>query len=194
MHNNRVTGIYGLNSIGIFPPHSAASDILTLHQSRDRKLLATGDVFGAIKLFRNPACDYFAPFKQYSSHGAGGVSKVAFTGKDMYLLSIGQCDRTMVQWRVNKSADLPDSKPPASTEALKTPAEADADADAEAAGTEDFMGDFASTFVIKGVDFLADEGGAERGEDDSSSLVCSLRAVAGVGCDFANSGSGSRLG
>lgn len=45
----------GLHTLGIFPPRSQITDVLSVSQSNSRRLLASADVFGRIKLFNNPA-------------------------------------------------------------------------------------------------------------------------------------------
>lgn len=156
-------GPFGLNSVGVFPPYSDPADTLTLNQSKDHKLLVVGDSFGALKLFRNPATEYFAPYKKYTCHSPGGISKLAFTVKDQYLLSAGRFDRTLAQWRVIKSSDLPDNKCAALAPAVAVVPEEDYDA----------------TFVIKGVSFV-DEARAQD-FSESAEVKVQLSAIVGTG-------------
>lgn len=156
-------GPFGLNSVGVFPAFSDPADTLTLNQSKDHKLLVVGDSFGALKLFRNPATEYFAPYKKYTCHSPGGISKLAFTVKDQFLLSTGRFDRVLAQWKVLKSSDLPDNK--ISAEEAPEPVAPEEDYDA--------------TYVIKGVNFV-DEG-LVRDYSESAEVKVQLSAIVGTG-------------
>ena len=171
-------GQFGLNSVGIFEPNSSVNDVTTLHQSYDKKLLVTGDTYGSLKLFRNPACDAYAPHKIYYSHSSGGISKVCFTAGDELLLSVGKYDRTMIQWKVLKTTEVPDAKPMA-----------DGIVDiVEVVKESTVEGDFASSFTVRGVDFLA----TPLPPAPSTPITAALKAIVGVGCRF-NSPSSTSL-
>lgn len=94
----------GKNSTGVFAPYTSASVVSSLAESSDNKLLATGDAFGHVNLYSNPAMHLSAPCKKFFGHSAGGVSAVSFSVEDKYVLSCGTDDRTLIQWTLNKSS------------------------------------------------------------------------------------------
>lgn len=133
-------GVCGFTSVGVVPPNGDPSDVFCLTQSHDKLLLATGDCRGYIKLFQNPSTEYSAPYKHFTGHSPGGVSKVGFTAEDIFLVSTGRHDKTMLQWKFVKATNPPDS-----------PALTSLAGDAGEAGQTE--GNFASSFESKGVDF-----------------------------------------
>jgi WD40 repeat protein len=87
---------------GIFPAGCDGSHVNTVCQSSDRKLLATGDDWGLVNIFRNPALDKHAcqSYRGHSEH----VTQVEFSDDDKYILSTGGQDQTTIQWiRLDKS-------------------------------------------------------------------------------------------
>lgn len=102
---------FGLNSFGVFPKRSQKQHVTTLNQSKDAKLLATGDYQGTVHLFQNPALTTDSPAKHYRVHSAAGVQKVAFSIEDHYLLTAGRSDKMLIQWKVVRSSHKPDRNP-----------------------------------------------------------------------------------
>jgi len=99
----------GKDTIGIFPPNSKFRDVSTFCKAKDKSICATGDVYGAIKLFKNPVVGAVdAPYKFYSGHSSGGVAKIIFSKQDKFLLSIGRDDKVLLQWAVKKSTVVAD--------------------------------------------------------------------------------------
>ena len=139
-------GTRGYNSTGIFGKYSSHSDVLALSSSKDEKLLATGDVYGALRLFANPCFKLGAPNKRYAAHSPGGVSRVSFSIGDQYLVSIGKTDRLVVQWRVGKSAAAP--------EVVKFAYEAKAGVTGGPRGN-DTIGVFSESFVVGEANLVA---------------------------------------
>ena len=141
--------LFGLNSLGIFsgslPASSSsgavAADILTLAQSHDGKLLATGDQNGHLKVFSNPSVHIQSPYRNYNLHTPGGLSKVSFSVDDRFLMSIGKFDKTLVQWKIVKSSTVPDV--PVSGPVARRGKDSPDDI-------------FDQSFVVKGVDFRND--------------------------------------
>lgn len=48
------TGVLGLACEGIWPPTSDVTDVNSTHLTKDKKILATADDFGLVKLFEFP--------------------------------------------------------------------------------------------------------------------------------------------
>merc|ERR1712156_810122 len=73
------------------PPRPASSG------SGDRQLLATGDDFGLVNLFRDPCRNGGLPrsLRGHSEH----VVRVKFGAGDSKLFSIGGYDQTLMQWQ-----------------------------------------------------------------------------------------------
>lgn len=133
--------IFGLNSIGVISTDKQACDVLSLAQSRDKRLLVVGDQNGQLKLFSNPATSLNAPFRNYNIHTPGGLSKIAFTVGDQSLLTVGRYDKILIQWKLTSSEAQPDAVP-SSSGATKN------------IGADD---PFDASFAVKGVDFRNDD-------------------------------------
>lgn len=74
---------------GIWPHlYADGSDINAVQRSHNRKLLATGDDFSKIKLFKYPACALKQTFNIYKGHSSH-ITGVRWSYKDDYLISIG---------------------------------------------------------------------------------------------------------
>jgi WD40 repeat protein len=84
---------------GIFPPGTDGSHINYVDFSSDGQLIATGDDYGLVNIFRNPARLGHKPIslRGHSEH----VVRVSFAAGDNYLFSIGGYDQTLMQWRRN---------------------------------------------------------------------------------------------
>lgn len=84
---------------GIFPPSTDGSHINYVDFSNDGNLIATGDDYGLVNVFRNPACKGHKPIslRGHSEH----VVRVTFSPNDAYLYSVGGYDQTLMQWKRN---------------------------------------------------------------------------------------------
>ncbi len=82
---------------GIFPSGEDGSHINYVDFSKDGNLIACGDDFGLVQLFRNPCRFGHKPssLRGHSEH----VVKVMFHANDAYLISIGGYDQTVMQWK-----------------------------------------------------------------------------------------------
>ena len=100
-------GTFGADCAGAFPMYGRAEDVLSLCKSSDSSLLVTGLHSGQLQLRTYPSRALGAPCRPYHAHSAGGVSKVAFSVGDKYLLSVGRDDRVMMQWKVVRSGVAP---------------------------------------------------------------------------------------
>ena len=63
-------------------------------------MIATGDNFSLIKLFRCPSVVENSKYKAYGGH-SGFVRKVRFTQNDQYLISIGGNDKSVFIWETD---------------------------------------------------------------------------------------------
>lgn len=83
---------------GIYPACSDGTDINAVCRSKDSTIIATGDDFGKVRLFKYPC-----PIKESSSNCFAGhsshVTCVKFSPNDDYLLSTGGNDKAIFQWR-----------------------------------------------------------------------------------------------
>ena len=73
---------------GIYPPCSDGTDVNSVDRSHDGKFLITGDDFGTVKIFNNPALKKTA-FKKFLGHSSH-VTNVRFSYNDEYVVSSGK--------------------------------------------------------------------------------------------------------
>ena len=88
---------------GIFPPCSQVNDVNAVDRSPDGTVLATGDDFGFVKLFKYPSPVEKASHNKYTGHSSH-VTNVMFTRNQsgtQYLLSTGGNDKCIFQWTVD---------------------------------------------------------------------------------------------
>jgi len=83
---------------GIWRP---ASDLrfLSADCSSSRDLLCVGSEYGHTRLYKYPCWSIKANYREYSLH-VGRVNKVCFLPSGVHLLSSGQYDNAVVQWRI----------------------------------------------------------------------------------------------
>ena len=80
---------------GIYPSGTDGTHINSVCGSADRQLMATGDDYGLVNLFRDPVIKGKPRcYRGHSEH----VVRVAFNSDDSKLFSIGGYDQTMMQW------------------------------------------------------------------------------------------------
>lgn len=82
---------------GIFPAGTDGTHINGVDFSKDKTLIATGDDYGLVNIFRNPCRSGHLPIslRGHSEH----VVRVAFHKNDSYLFSVGGYDQTVMQFK-----------------------------------------------------------------------------------------------
>ena len=88
---------YGWLVDGIFPSGTDGTHINSVEFSKDNSLIATGDDYGLVNLFRNPCRGGAKPIslRGHSEH----VVRVTFHRDDQYIFSVGGYDQTLMQWK-----------------------------------------------------------------------------------------------
>lgn len=85
---------------GIWPECSDGSDINSVDRHPRGNVLATGDDFSKVKLFKYPVAIERASFTKVVGHSSH-VTNVRFTSAGTYLISTGGHDKSIFQWRYN---------------------------------------------------------------------------------------------
>uniref|UniRef100_A0A3Q4GGM9 EMAP like 5 n=1 Tax=Neolamprologus brichardi TaxID=32507 RepID=A0A3Q4GGM9_NEOBR len=91
------TCVLGTSVEGIWPVISEVTEVTAACLSNDRKVLATGDDLGYIKLFRYPVKGKYAKFKRYVAHSTH-VTNVRWTHDDSLLVTVGGGDTCLMIW------------------------------------------------------------------------------------------------
>ena len=76
------------------------TDVNTVDRARCGKVLATGDDFQQVKLFKYPSVVEQSGYKGYIAHSSH-VTRVRFTLHDNFLVSTGGNDKTNIIWCTN---------------------------------------------------------------------------------------------
>ena len=84
---------------GIYP-HQDGRDVVSVCRATNGHVLATGDVFGQVKLFRYPSIEPKSDFKVYKGHSAQ-VNGIRFISNDNYLVSTGSQDSVIIVWKTD---------------------------------------------------------------------------------------------
>lgn len=90
---------FGFPVMGIWPEGADGTDINTCSRSTNFKLVATGDDFGEVKLFRFPS----VKLKSENHVGVGHsshVTNVRFLSNDAGLITVGGKDCSVMQWKL----------------------------------------------------------------------------------------------
>ncbi|XP_073239257.1 echinoderm microtubule-associated protein-like 2 [Porites lutea] len=94
--------VLGYPVIGIWPDGADGTDVNSVSRSNGKQLLATGDDFGNVNLFRYPCVSDKAEPRVAKGHSAH-VMCVRFLFDDTRLISVGGRDASILQWKVTKS-------------------------------------------------------------------------------------------
>merc|ERR1712032_290776 len=88
---------FGWNVEGIYPKGTDGTHINGVCGSSDGRLLACGDDYGLVTIFRDPCRMGGKPrsFRGHSEH----VVRTMFSPDDCYLWSVGGYDQTLMQWK-----------------------------------------------------------------------------------------------
>ena len=89
---------FGWGTAGCYSRVDDGSDVTATARSFSGNVLAAGDNFGNLKLFRWPCWSLGAASHQFRAHGAA-VGEVVFTNEDSHVISVGAGDRSLMQWR-----------------------------------------------------------------------------------------------
>jgi microtubule-associated protein-like 1/2 len=87
----------GFNVLGVWPEGADGTDINSVARSQDNTLLAAGDDFGKVHLFKYPAIQPISVSHSYKGHSSH-VTTVQFLSGGNRLVSTGGQDCTAMQW------------------------------------------------------------------------------------------------
>ena len=88
------TCLFGFPVQGIWPPASTGYVVNYTCRSNNQKVIATGDDFSLVKLFKCPSVIEHAQYKAYGGHSSH-IPKVRFTPNDQFLISVGGNDKSV---------------------------------------------------------------------------------------------------
>ena len=91
------TCVLGWPVQGIWPEGADGTDVNAVCRSNSRKVVATVDDFGRLKVFRYPCVPKASGCKAYRGHSSH-VMNVRFTPDDKYIITAGGNDKTVMQW------------------------------------------------------------------------------------------------
>ncbi len=97
--------LFGFSVQGIWPGVDY-TDVNSVCRSWSRRIIATADDFGKVKLFKYPCVVEKACHSAYMGHSSH-VTKVKFTKDDKYLITTGGNDKTVIVWETDFSMDAP---------------------------------------------------------------------------------------
>ena len=94
------TCLFGYPVQGIWPPDSTGYIVNYTCMSNNKQVIATGDDFSLVKLFRSPCVVEHASYKAYGGHSSH-IPKVRFTPNDRFLISVGGNDKSVFVWETD---------------------------------------------------------------------------------------------
>ncbi|ETV90518.1 hypothetical protein H310_14708 [Aphanomyces invadans] len=101
-----LTSIYGWSVLGAWPAKKNAFDVVAINRNRAGTVLVTGDQYGHVRLYKYPCVPTNNLCHQYNGH-SGRISHVEFTMDDQFVMTSGEDDRCLFQWRVEMEAKEP---------------------------------------------------------------------------------------
>ena len=99
------TSTLGFGVQGIWPGVDF-TDVNSVCRSQDGTILATGDDFGKVKLFKWPCIEEKADYNESIGHSSH-VTEVKFSYQDQFVVSAGGNDKTVMVWEVEGRANQP---------------------------------------------------------------------------------------
>ena len=94
------TCLFGFPVQGIWPPESTGYVVNYTCRSQNKKILATGDDFSQVKLFKYPCVVEKAKYKSFKGHSSH-VCKIRFSVNDLFLFSVGGNDKSVFIWETD---------------------------------------------------------------------------------------------
>ncbi|CAD8173443.1 unnamed protein product [Paramecium pentaurelia] len=91
------TSIYGWQIKGAWPQKTDGTEIVTADRDGSKSVIAIGDKYGQIKLYKYPAYKINCSFYRYLGH-SGRISKLRFSSNDKCLISLGENEKSIIQW------------------------------------------------------------------------------------------------
>lgn len=93
---------------GVFPEGCDGTHINGVDRCVENNLIATGDDYGLVNIYRDPARDNSHAARSFRGHSEH-VSRIKFTEQGRYLLSVGGMDQTVIQWKMTVPKALPNA-------------------------------------------------------------------------------------
>ena len=87
---------------GIWPSGADGTDVNAVDRSPDGNLIASGDDFNTVKIFKYPCIKTGSKFLSYKGHSSH-VPGVRFSADGRWLYSIGGLDKAVMQYQVKRS-------------------------------------------------------------------------------------------
>ena len=91
--------------MGVWPDGSDGTDVNALHVSHSGTVVATGDDFGKVNLYRYPAIVKEAEHRAARGHSSH-VTNVRFLASDAAVVSTGGGEMSVLQWRFDAVSEL----------------------------------------------------------------------------------------
>jgi len=93
------TCIFGWGVQGLLDKNDDPTEVNCCDRAPDSSLVASGDDFGYVNLFRYPACRPYGPKSRSSGHSSH-VMQVRWSPDQSYLASVGGNDKTLIIWNI----------------------------------------------------------------------------------------------
>ncbi|EQC40263.1 hypothetical protein SDRG_02167 [Saprolegnia diclina VS20] len=104
------TSIFGWPVQGVWPSKKKSYHVTALNRSHKEQIVVAADQFGHVRVYKYPALPSTnLVYHQYNGH-CGRVSHVQFSHDDQFVITSGEDDRCLFQWRVE--AEVQDGTPP----------------------------------------------------------------------------------